>query len=50
MTLVQVYFRLRRDEDAKNEQRIIDRLQAEGKNQPTVAERQLYEVLSIPVR
>jgi tetratricopeptide (TPR) repeat protein len=50
MTLLQVYFMLHRSGEAKQEQAVVDRLQAEGKNQPTVVERDLFEVLSKPVR
>jgi tetratricopeptide (TPR) repeat protein len=49
MTLAQVYSRLQLNEEAQQEQAVVDRLQAEGKNQPTAVDRDLYEVLSKPI-
>lgn len=50
IALVKVYSRLKRLDDMKREQAIVDRLNAEQKNQPTVRERAIYEVITKPVQ
>lgn len=49
IALVRVYFRLKRMDDVKREQAIVDRLNAERKNQPTVKDKVLYEVITKPL-
>ena len=43
ITLVRVYGRLKRTEDAKREQAFVDKLNAERKNLPTVRDKALYD-------
>lgn len=43
ITLLRVYGRLNRPEDVKREQAIVDRLNVERKNQPTVRDKALYD-------
>jgi tetratricopeptide (TPR) repeat protein len=49
IVLVRVYSRLKRTDDMKREQAIVDRLNAEQKNQPTVKQKVLYEVITKPL-
>lgn len=46
--LAELYFKTKQLELAEKEKKIIDHLNSEGKNQPTVRERALYEVMSNP--
>jgi len=48
VTLVRAYNKLNRTEDAKREQAIVDRLNAERKNQPTVRDKALYDAFKTP--
>lgn len=48
ITLVRVYGRLKRLEDARREQAFIDRLNAERKNLPTVRDKALYDAFKTP--
>jgi protein O-GlcNAc transferase len=48
ITLVRVYGRLKRLEDVKREQAIVDRLNAERKNLPTVRDKALYDAFQTP--
>jgi tetratricopeptide (TPR) repeat protein len=48
ITLVRVYNKLKRPEDAKREQEIVDRLNIERKNLPTVRDKALYEAFKTP--
>ncbi len=48
ITLVRVYGRLKRLEDAKREQAIVDRLNVERKNLPTVRDKALYDAFQTP--
>lgn len=48
ITLVRVYGRLQRLDDANREQAIVDRLNAERKNLPTVRDKALYEAFQTP--
>ena len=43
ISLVRVYGRLKRLEDAKREQAIVDQLNMARKNQPTVRDKALYD-------
>ena len=49
IALVRVYSRLKRLDAMKREQAIVDRLNAEQKNQPTVKEKALYDVMTKPL-
>lgn len=48
VTLVRAYNKLKRTEDAQREQAIVDRLNAERKNQPTVRDKALYDAFKTP--
>jgi tetratricopeptide (TPR) repeat protein len=48
VTLIRAYNKLKRTEDANREQVIVDRLNAERKNQPTVRDKALYDAFKIP--
>ena len=48
ITLVRVYGRLKRREDAQREQAVVDRLNAERKNLPTVRDKALYDAFKTP--
>ncbi len=48
VTLVRAYSKLQRTEDAKHEQAIVDRLNAERRNQPTVRDKALYDAFKTP--
>ena len=48
ITLVRVYGRLKRLEETKREQAIVDRLNAERKNLPTVRDKALYDAFKTP--
>jgi len=48
ITLVRVYSRLKRSEDAKREQAFVDQLNAERKNLPTVRDKALYDAFKTP--
>ncbi len=48
ITLVRLYGRLKRLEDAKREKAIVDRLNAERKNLPTVRDKALYDAFQTP--
>jgi tetratricopeptide (TPR) repeat protein len=45
ITLVRAYSRLKRTSDAQREQAIVDKLNTERKNQPTVRDKALYDAL-----
>jgi tetratricopeptide (TPR) repeat protein len=49
IVLVRLYSKLKRLEDVKRERAIVDRLNAERKNAPTVKERALFEVVNKPL-
>jgi len=49
IVLVRLYSKLKRLEDVKREHAIVDRLNAQGKNAPTVKERALFEVVGKPI-
>jgi Flp pilus assembly protein TadD len=49
IALVKLYARLKRPDDVKREQVIVDRLNAERRNQPTVKDRALFEVATKPL-
>jgi len=48
ITLVRTYGKLKRSDDAQREQGIVDRLDAQRKNQPTVRDKALYDAFKIP--
>ena len=49
IVLVRLYSKLKRLEDVKREHAIVNRLDAQGKNAPTVKERALFEVVGKPL-
>ena len=48
ITLVRLYGRLERPEDAQREQAVVDELNKERKNQPTVRDKALYDAFKTP--
>jgi tetratricopeptide (TPR) repeat protein len=48
ITLVRTYAKLKRSADAEREQAIVNRLNAERKNQPTVRDKALYDAFKVP--
>jgi protein O-GlcNAc transferase len=48
ITLVRTYGKLKRSADAQREQVIVNRLNAERKNQPTVRDKALYDAFKVP--
>jgi hypothetical protein len=48
ITLVRVYTKLKRPEDAKREQTAVDQLNIERKNLPTVRDKALYDAFKVP--
>ena len=48
VTLVRAYSKLKRTDDARRERAIVDRLNREGKNLPTVRDKALYDAFRTP--
>lgn len=48
ITLIRTYSKLKRSADAEREQVIVNRLNAERKNQPTVRDKALYDAFKVP--
>ncbi len=48
IALLRAYGKLKREDDVKREQAIVDRLNAERKNQPTVRDKALYDSFKVP--
>lgn len=48
ITIVRAYGKLKRPDDVKREQAIVDRLNAERKNRPTVRDKALYDAFKPP--